>query len=134
VVLFADTITGSMQRLIDVTEYRRTRQIAYNQEHGITPKSVQRAVQESLHLILKSRPTGDSVIREAGADYNVSEVLHELEQEMQEASASLEYEKAALLRDQIIELKNGTGISKIEPKRRPVTYEKGKRRKKIGSR
>lgn len=134
VVLFADTITGSMQRLIDVTEYRRSRQIAYNEEHGITPKSVQRAVQESLHLILRSRQVEESVIRETGADYNVTEVLHELEQEMQEAAASLEYEKAALLRDQILELKNGTGISKIEPKRRPVTYSKGKRGKKLGSR
>ena len=42
-----------MQRLLDVSEYRRARQLAYNEEHGITPKSVQRAVQESLHVILK---------------------------------------------------------------------------------
>src|SRR4029077_656796 len=45
VVLFADQITNSMQRLLDVSEYRRARQLAYNEEHGITPKSVKRAVQ-----------------------------------------------------------------------------------------
>ena len=69
------------------------------------------------------------MIREAGGNFSVSEVLRELEGEMAAAAASLEYEKAALLRDQIMELKNGTGISKIEPKRRPggkkVSYSKG---------
>jgi excinuclease ABC subunit B len=48
--------------------------------------------------------------------------LRELEEEMQLAAANLEYERAALLRDQILELKNGTGIAKIEPRKRPVKY------------
>ena len=126
VILFADTVTQSMQKLIDVTEYRRKRQIEYNEAHGITPMSVKRAVQESLHMILKGKDKEASVIREAGGDFSISEVLRELEAEMAAAAASLEYEKAALLRDQIMELKNGTGISKIEPKRRPgkVNYMK----------
>ncbi len=126
VILFADTITQSMRKLIEVTEYRRKRQIEYNEKHGITPQSVKRAVQESLHMILKGKDKEASVIREAGGDFSISEVLRELEAEMAAAAASLEYEKAALLRDQIMELKNGTGISKIEPKRRPgkVSYVK----------
>jgi excinuclease ABC subunit B len=122
VILFADTYTESIQKLIAITEYRRTKQIEYNEANDITPTSVRRAVQESLHTLLKGRELAESVIREGGGDFNITEVLRELEEEMQVAAASLEYERAALLRDQIMELKNGSGISKIEPKRRPVKY------------
>jgi excinuclease ABC subunit B len=127
VILFADTVTQSMRKLIEVTEYRRRRQIEYNTAHGITPQSVRRAVQESLHTILRGRDLEESVVREGGGDFSVTEVLRELEVEMAAAAASLEYEKAALLRDQIMELKRGTGIDKIEPKRRPgkVSYSRG---------
>jgi excinuclease ABC subunit B len=128
VYLFADTITGSMEKLMAITDYRRERQMAYNEQHGITPRSVQRAVQESLHTILKGRQVEESVIRETGADFNVTEVLRELQEEMEIASANLEFERAALLRDQIMELKSGIGISKIEPKRKSVKYPRGKRR------
>jgi excinuclease ABC subunit B len=130
VYLFADTVTKSMEALLAITEYRRAKQLEYNEKHGITPRSVQRAVQESLHTILRARQIEESVVREGGGDFSLSETLRELEQEMLIASGNLEYEKAALLRDQIAELKTGTGISKIEPKRRPVTYSKGKRGKK----
>jgi excinuclease ABC subunit B len=129
VYLFADIVTKSMEALLAITEYRRSKQLEYNAQHGITPRSVQRAVQESLHTILRARDIEASVVREGGGDFSLSETLRELEQEMVTAAANLEYEKAALLRDQIMELKAGTGISKIEPKRRPVTYGKGKRTK-----
>lgn len=130
VYLFADMITRSMQALLDITEYRRARQIEYNTQHGITPRSVQRAVQESLHVILKARQVEESVVREGGGDFSLSETLRELEAEMMQAAGNLEYEKAALLRDQIAELKAGTGISKLEPKKKPVMYGKGKRGRK----
>ena len=81
-------------------------------------------MQESLHTILRGREVEESVVREAGGDFNLTEVLRELQQEMEIAAANLEYERAALLRDQIMELKNGTGISNIEPKRKPVKYGK----------
>ncbi len=128
VVLFADTVTGSMKRLIEVCDYRRKRQTEYNTTHGITPVSVSRAVQESLHTLLKGREIEESVIRETGGDFSVSEVLRELQDEMQTAAANLEFEKAALLRDQIRELKEGTGISKIEPRpKKPVRYSARKK-------
>ena len=66
VILFADTVTQSMQKLISVTEYRRAKQLEYNTKHGITPRSVQRAVQESLHTILRGREVEESVVREVG--------------------------------------------------------------------
>ena len=133
VVLFADTVTQSMQALISISEYRRTKQMEYNEVHGITPQTVRRAVQESLHTILRGREIAASVIQEAGGDFNVTELLRELEEEMQHASANLEFERAALLRDQIMEVKSGAGILKIEPKRRPVKYTRnaGRRRSRV---
>jgi len=133
VVLFADIITQSMEALMSISEYRRAKQTEYNQTHGITPQTVRRAVQESLHTILRGREVESSVIREAGGDFNLSELLRELEQEMQEASANLEFERAALLRDQIMEVKSGSGLAKIEPKRRPVKYTRnaGRRRSRV---
>jgi excinuclease ABC subunit B len=136
VVLFADQVTQSMEALISISEYRRAKQMEYNEKHGITPQTVRRAVQESLHTILRGREIAASVIQEAGGDFNVTELLRELEKEMQEASANLEFERAALLRDQIMEVKSGTGISKIEPKRRPVKYSSrsrgaGRRRSRV---
>jgi len=134
VFLFADIVTKSMEALLAITEYRRAKQLAYNEKHGITPRSVQRAVQESLHTILRGRQLEESVVRESGGDFSLSETLRELEAEMLTASANLEYEKAALLRDQIAELKDGTGISKIEPKRKPVSYSAGKPKRTARSR
>jgi excinuclease ABC subunit B len=133
VVLFADVVTQSMEALISISEYRRAKQMDYNEKHGITPQTVRRAVQESLHTILRGREIESSVIREAGGDFNLTELLRELEEEMQHASANLEFERAALLRDQIMEVKSGAGISKIEPKRRPVRYTRnaGRRRSRV---
>jgi len=133
VVLFADQVTQSMEALMSISEYRRAKQLEYNEKHGITPQTVRRAVQESLHTILRGREIAASVIQEAGGDFNLTELLRELEDEMQEASANLEFERAALLRDQIMEVKSGAGISKIEPKRRPVRYTRnsGRRRSRV---
>jgi excinuclease ABC subunit B len=133
VVLFADIVTQSMEALMSISEYRRAKQMDYNEKHGITPQTVRRAVQESLHTILRGREIEASVIREAGGDFNVTELLRELEEEMQEASANLEFERAALLRDQIMEVKSGVGIDKIEPKRRAVKYTRnaGRRRSRV---
>ena len=133
VVLFADKITQSMEALISISEYRRTKQMEYNEKHRITPQTVRRAVQESLHTILRGREVESSVIRETGGDFNLTELLRELEHEMQEASANLEFERAALLRDQIMEVKSGTGLANIEPKRRPFKYTRnaGRRRSRV---
>jgi excinuclease ABC subunit B len=133
VVLFADTVTRSMEALISISEYRRAKQMEYNEKHGITPQTVRRAVQESLHTILRGREIAASVVQEAGGNFNVTELLRELEEEMQHASANLEFERAALLRDQIMEVKSGAGITKIEPKRRPVKYTRnaGRRRSRV---
>jgi len=110
VVLFADTLTKSIRRLIEITDYRRARQIEYNEKHGITPQSVVRAVQESLHAVLKGKQAETNLVRESGDDLDVLEVLRELEAEMEEAATKLEFERAALLRDQIKTLKSEYGV------------------------
>jgi len=119
VVLFADVLTGSIRQLIAVSERRRRIQEAYNREHGITPQSVSRAVQESLHVILKGREVESSVIRETGGSFDTSELIRELEAEMEQAAARLEFEKAALIRDQLRELRGG---KVAPPTTRPVRY------------
>ena len=114
VVLFADQVTASMQALLDVSDYRRERQKAYNEEHGITPQSVVRAVQESLHVILKGKELESSIVNESPENFDAGELIRQLEKEMSEAAASLEYERAALLRDQITELKGGSAPMAVQ--------------------
>jgi len=126
VVLFADVMTGSIRALLEVSDYRRRRQEEYNREHNITPKSVKRAVQESLHTILKAREVEQGIVKEDAASFDLHELVRELERDMATAAAKLEYERAALLRDQIMELKSGTGSS--EPRSRGA-YPKPSRKK-----
>ncbi len=104
VILYADVMTDSIKRFLAVTEYRRQRQIAYNREHHITPRSVSRAVEESLATYESNRDTANNVLRDAKLDVDLTETISELETEMLKAAEELHFEKAALLRDQIKEL------------------------------
>ncbi len=105
VILYADVMTDSIKRFLAVTEYRRQRQVAYNTEHHITPRSVNRAVEESLATYESKREAGAAVLNDAGLDVDLTETIGELETEMLQAAEELQFEKAALLRDQIKELK-----------------------------
>lgn len=106
VILYADEVTDSMRGLLNVTEHRRCRQLAYNEEHGITPKSVVKSIQESLSNREKADEVNHAVVAESGGDYDVTQALHDLEEEMLEAAKSLEFERAAIIRDQIMELRS----------------------------
>jgi excinuclease ABC subunit B len=131
-VLFCDKITDSIQALIDITEYRRTRQQAHNEKHGITPQSVKRALQHSLHTHEKEREQADKLNSSLVADdiqvYDKLRVIAELEEEMREASSRLEFERAAHLRDQIAALKTATPPQVTTPVKYPVG-KKGRSRK-----
>ncbi len=105
VILYADQMTDSMKRMVEVTRVRRERQTAYNAAHGITPRSIEKSIQESLAEQREAREVEEQVVRETGVQYDVVQVLAELEREMMEAAEALEFERAALLRDQIYELK-----------------------------
>ncbi len=107
VIFYADQQTDSIKRTIEVVRYRREKQLAYNRAHGITPRSVQRPAQASLHVYDGSGvKETEMAVAEGGAD-EVAAVIAELEVEMTEASARLEFERAALLRDQIAALRSG---------------------------
>jgi excinuclease ABC subunit B len=105
VILYADVMTQSIQKFLAVSEYRRKKQMAYNEEHNITPRSVSRAVEDSLATYQTNREAANSMLREGTKDIDISETIKEIEEEMLTAANNLEFEKAALLRDQVRELK-----------------------------
>jgi excinuclease ABC subunit B len=119
VILYADVMTNSIKRFLAVTEHRRQKQIAYNQEHHITPRSVSRAVEESLATYESKREEAGAVLKDAGMDVDLTTTIQELEEEMLAAANELKFEKAALLRDQIKELKRmmdgGTPAKEAKP-------------------
>ena len=130
-VLFCDVVTDSIQKLIDVTEYRRARQLEHNELNGITPQGVKRKVQESLQLYSSQRESAEklesSVVAEDEEAYDKVRVIADLEREMLDASAKLEFERAAHLRDQIVALKEGSSPESVG--RKKVAYPKGRGRK-----
>ena len=109
-VLFCDVVTDSIQALLNITEHRRKRQLEHNEKHGITPQSVVSAVQESLSHYEANKESAQNLnqamVAEDQASYNAVVVIAELEEEMREAAAKLEFERAAHLRDQIKQLKS----------------------------
>jgi len=107
VIFYADVQTESIRRTIEVTAKRREKQMAYNLAHGITPRSVKRAAQSSLSAYDGSGKRDEAPAAAVGEDNDVAAVIAELEDEMQEAAEALEFERAALLRDQIKALKTG---------------------------
>jgi excinuclease ABC subunit B len=137
VILYADVMTQSIQKFLAVSEYRRTRQLAYNQEHHITPRSVVRAVEESLSSRKESSGRAQAFLHEAGVDIDISETVRELEEEMVGAANNLEFEKAALLRDQVRELKralDGSAPPKNADASRTVSYGKSRKGSRAESR
>ena len=106
VIFYADKITDSIRRTQEAVAYRREKQLAYNLEHGITPRSVKRSAQSSLRVYDGSGEQPEEAVVEESAD-DVAAVIAELEEEMQTAAGRLEFERAAVLRDQIDALKSG---------------------------
>jgi excinuclease ABC subunit B len=106
VIFYADVMTASIQRTLETVTARRAKQLAHNAAHGITPRSVQRGVQASLHVKDEAKDAPSLALAESSAD-EVAAVIAELEEEMQTAADKLEFERAALLRDQINSLKSG---------------------------
>ena len=105
VVMYADTVTPSMRRAIDETERRRTKQDAFNQAHGIVPKTVIKSVRELLELTPEeSTPERRGEVRAMTKQEKAVEIAR-LEKAMREAAKMLEFELAASLRDQIIQLR-----------------------------
>jgi len=106
VIMYADTVTDSMRRAIDETDRRRKIQEAYNLEHGITPQGIRKAIRgitDQLKAVAETRApyTVDAAIPKD----EIARLIKNLEHQMKAAAKNLEYEKAALLRDQIVDLR-----------------------------
>jgi excinuclease ABC subunit B len=131
VILYADVMTQSIQKFLAVTEYRRKRQIAYNLEHNITPRSVIRAVEGSLAVYQNNHRKAELLLNEVGGNIDLTQTLQDLQEEMLEAANNLQFEKAALLRDQVRELKRGLGGDPAGKTPHPaVSYKPARRQKK----
>ncbi len=105
VFLYADVITKSIKEFMTISQYRREKQLAHNKKHNITPRSVSRAVEESLGSRQDATDKATVLLRDARGEFDVTETIRELEQEMLNAAENLEFEKAAHLRDQVKMLK-----------------------------
>jgi excinuclease ABC subunit B len=110
VIMYADRMTDSMRRALDETNRRRAKQVAFNLEHGIEPMGIIKAVRDltdqlSAHAVAETK--GEYRTRGAGAmpKSDMQRVIAELEKQMKEAARNLEFEKAAVLRDQVYELR-----------------------------
>ncbi len=108
VILYADTITESMQQAIDETARRRELQLAYNTEHGITPASIRKEIRSGIEAESQARARAQAAVGNAEAQaQQQAELLEQLEADMLQAAAELDFERAARLRDQIAGLRDG---------------------------
>lgn len=133
VILYADKVTNSMQQAIEETQRRRSIQQQYNEEHGITPESIQKAIQEGIESAAAAQQQASRAAGASDESQTITlEYVQELEKEMMAAAERLDFEEAAGLRDRITVLRDSIG-QKIDDVKQPRGGGK-KRRKKGGSR
>jgi excinuclease ABC subunit B len=123
VILYADRITGSMERALAETDRRRAKQQAYNEEHGITPQTIKR----NIHDIVAHTAAQDSVLIDTGDEernnlvgHNLRSYIEDLEKRMRDAAANLEFEEAGRLRDEIRRLEADELGLPDDQKRAPI--------------
>ncbi len=110
VIMYADTVTGSMRAAIEETYRRRRVQEDYNEEHGITPQGIRKAIKDITERVKAvAEPPAPYATARPATKEEVARLVKDLETQMKAAARNLEFEKAALLRDRIIELKRDTG-------------------------
>ncbi|MEN1706410.1 MAG: excinuclease ABC subunit UvrB [Planctomycetota bacterium] len=107
VVMYADKMTPAMQAAIDETERRRAKQIAFNEENDITPRSVEKAIRSGIEMELRARKTAREAVNADDEAFDSEELVRQLEEEMLAAAEATEFEKAAKLRDQIKAIRAG---------------------------
>ncbi len=114
VIMYADTTTNSMQAAIAETQRRRQIQEAYNREHGITPQGIRKAIRDITERVRVVAETRTPYTAAPIAKEDIARLIKELESQMKIAARNLEFEKAALLRDRIIELRKDFDYAEIK--------------------
>ena len=117
VILYCDHQTDAIRDLLRITKHHRERQIAFNEEHHITPKSVKRAINEAVYVYSEAKKTEYAAAAETPESHDVHETIAALQEEMVQAAEALEFERAAYLRDQIRELRKLEGTIGSKPKK-----------------
>lgn len=117
VIMYADTITRSMQAAIDETNRRREIQMAYNEAHGITPKTIEKAVRDLISISKKVEADDVKWKKdpESMSKKEIKELIQQTESAMRKAAAELDFERAAMLRDELFELKTQGDGSAVSP-------------------
>ncbi|MBM4093540.1 MAG: excinuclease ABC subunit UvrB [Planctomycetes bacterium] len=129
VVLYADKTSDAMRAAIEETNRRRALQEAYNQQHGITPETIRKNVRAGIESDAAAHRAANAAVGQAAEEqYVTSEYIHELETEMMSAAEQLEFEKAAALRDRIMQLREFMG-QKLRDVRVEPYQPRGRRRK-----
>lgn len=121
VILYADQMTGSLRNAIDETNRRREKQMAYNKVHGITPQTIQKKIHDITdQLRTEHEATVSELVRidEDMARKNPAKLLRQKEEQMNAAVKSLDFETAAIIRDELFALEQKLGISRTAPKKR----------------
>jgi len=119
VVLYADKITASMQRAIDETQRRRSLQLEYNAVHGITPETIVKAIRRGIEEEIQARTIARQAVGRDEATDATEEYVTALEAEMLDAAEKLEFERAAALRDKILELRSSRNDGPRTPSATP---------------
>jgi excinuclease ABC subunit B len=114
VIMYADTVTGSMAAAIEETERRRRIQEEYNKKHGITPKSIRKAIKDITERVRAVAEARTPYVVTPASKEDMARLIKELESQMKTAARNLEFEKAALLRDRIVELRREVDYTGIE--------------------
>jgi len=127
VFLYADTVTKSMQKAIDETDRRRKIQLKFNEEHGIRPETIKKEIRKGLAEEIKARQTARKAVRFEADEYERVELAGQIEKEMLEAAETLDFERAAFLRDQLRELRELPELISIS-KSRKLRKKKARRR------
>ncbi len=140
VIMYADRITNSMARAIDETTRRRAKQVAYNTEHGIEPRSIMKAIRDLTNEIAQEHQK-ELAVAEQQAPYvttaqlpkdELNRLIKELEKQMKTAAQSLEFEKAAALRDQIMELRQTMALKEAGASEDMPTWERMRKLEEAG--
>ncbi len=114
VIMYADTITNSMARAIEETQRRRRIQEAYNKGHNITPQGIRKAIRDITERVRAVAESRAPYVAAPIAKEDITRLINELESQMKKAARNLEFEKAALLRDRIIQLRQGFDYVEIK--------------------